>query len=242
MTAGVRPSLRGELPQCGAAETADTPPVAVGRVPALLAASAVAMVLTHWLRLLPLGFHAPGQTRWEDFADLLTPYAVAGPLLAVLARVGAGRRTWTAALVGGALFVQGHGVHLSANSISYARGDAAPTYLWDEVVGHALWFVGLAVLLLAVAQAVRRIPLTLGPVAVGLALAVGGTWAVNIVEAGHVPLGAVLAGALVARGWRTRGHVAGRLMATAFAASLVLVAAYGLWQRGFPQPSELGWL
>lgn len=211
-------------------------------MPALLAAAALALVLTHWLRILPLGYQAPGRTRWEDFADLLTPYVVAGPLLVVLARVGAGRRTWTAALAGAALFVQGHGVHLSANSISYARGDAAPAYLWDEVVGHALWFVGLIVLVVAVAHAVRPLPVPLGPGAVLLAVAVGATWAVNVVEAGHVPLGAALGAGLVVQGWRTRDHAVGRLSATAFTVSLVLVGLYGAWQRGFPQPSELGWL
>ena len=211
-------------------------------VSALLMTAALAMVLTHWLRILPLGYRAPGQTRWEDFADLLTPYLVAGPLLAVLARTGAGRRTWTAALLGAALFVQGHGVHLSANSISYAQGDAAPTYLWDEVVGHALWFIGLTVLILAVSHALRPLPITAGPVAAAISVAVGGTWAVNVIEGGHVPLGAGLAAALVLQGWRTRSHAVGRLVAVAFSVSLLLVAVYGAWQRGFPQPSELGWL
>ena len=218
-------------------------PIPAGqRVGGLLAASAVALVLTHWLRLLPLGYAAPGETRWEDFADLLTPYVVAGPMLAVLARTGAARRTWSAALAGAALFVQGHGVHLSANSISYAHGDAAPTYLWDEVVGHALWFVGLTVLVVAVAHAIRPLPLSAGPVAVVLAVLVGGTWAANVVEAGHVPLGVLLAAGVLTYGWRTRDRAPGRLLVVAFALSIVLVAAYGAWQGGFPQPSELGWL
>jgi len=208
----------------------------------LLAASSVAMVLTHWLRLAPLGYAAPGSTRWEDYVDLATPYAVTGPALVVLARTGAARRLWLAALVGAGLFVQGHGLHLSSNSISFASGPQAPAYLWDEQVGHHLWFAGLTVLLVAVVQAVRPVPLRAGPVAVGLALLVGITWAANVVEAGAVPFGAALTVGLAAYGWRLRRQGTGQLLLLAFGLSLALTAAYGVWQGGYPQPSELGWL
>ena len=210
--------------------------------PRLLAASAVALVLTHWLRLLPLGFAAPGATRYEDFADLTTPYVVAGPLLVVLARRSLTRRRWLVALTSSLMFVQGHGLHLSANSISYATGPQQPAYLWDEVASHLLWFTALAVLLVVVVEAVRPLPLQVGPVAVGLGVLVGLTWAANVVEAGIVPLGAPLAAGLAAYGWCRRDSAAGRLVLGAFGLSLVLVAAYGIWQGGYPQPSELGWL
>ena len=211
-------------------------------VPRLLTLSAVALVLTHWLRLLPLGYAAPGATRWEDFADLVTPYIVAGPLLVVLARSATGRRTWVAALSAALLFVQGHGLHLSANSISYATGPQAPAELWDERTSHLLWFTGLAALLVVVAEAVRPLRFSAGPVAVGLAVLVGLTWAANVIEGGVVPLGAPLALGLTAYGWSTRRAVVSRLLLGAFGFSLVLIAAYGLWQHGYPQPSELGWL
>ena len=211
-------------------------------VPRLLAASAVAMVLTHWLRLLPLGVAAPGATRYEDFVDLLTPYVVAGPALAVLARTGASRRSWAWALLGAGAFTQGHGLHLSANAISFASGDAPPAYLWDEQVGHHLWFGGLTLLLVVVVRAVRGRPLPLGGPACGLAALVGLTWAANVVEGGAVPFGSALALGLTAYGWRLRGSSAGRLLALSFGLSLVLLAAYGVWQGGYPQPSELGWL
>jgi hypothetical protein len=211
-------------------------------VPRLLAASAVAMVLTHWLRLLPLGAAAPGATRYEDFVDLLTPYVVAGPALVVLARTGAPRRSWALALLGAALFTQGHGLHLSANSISFASGEAAPAYLWDEQVGHHLWFAGLTLLLVVVVQAVRSRPMHVGAAARGLAALVGLTWAANVVEGGAVPFGATLALGLTAYGWRLRRSPPGRLLVLSFGLSLGLVAAYGIWQDGYPQPSELGWL
>ena len=217
-------------------------PVASPRVTRLLVLSTLAMVATHWLRLLPLGFEAPGSTRYEDFVDLLTPYVVAGPALAALAHVGAPRRTWMLALLGAAAFTQGHGVHLAANSIRHARGPGAPVDLWDERVGHWIWFVGLALLVAAVTHAVRLDGARVGPAAAGLAGLVGLTWAANVVEGGMVPLGTALAVALIVLGWRQRGGATGRLMVLAFVVSLLLVAAWGLWHGGFPQPSELGWL
>jgi hypothetical protein len=211
-------------------------------VPTLLVLGTVAMIATHWLRLLPLGYPAPPAVRYEDFVDLLTPYVVAGPLLAVLGRLGAPPRTWAAALLGTALFTQGQGLHLSANSIVFALGKQNPADLWDEHVGHHLWFAGLALLVLVVARRVRELSLPAGPLAYGLAALVALTWAANVVEGGAVPLGTALAAALAGEGWRTRDAASGRLLAGAFALSLLLVAAYGLWQGSFPQPSELGWL
>ena len=222
-----------------AAAGAAPPP---GSVVRLMTMAALALVATHWLRLLPLGFEAPGATRYEDFVDLLTPYVVAGPALAALAQVGASRRSWAVALVGAAAFTQGHGVHLSANSIRHARGPGAPVDLWDERIGHWIWFVGLTVLVAAVADAVRLDGVRAGPSAVALAAVVGLTWAANVVEGGIVGLGSVLAVALVVLGWRRRSGATGRLLVLAFVLSLLLVAAWGLWYGGFPQPSELGWL
>ena len=49
------------------------------------------------------------------------------------------------------------------------------------------------------------------------------------------------AAALTGLGLR-HGSPAGRLAAGAFGLSLLLVAAYGVVQGGYPQPSELGWL
>jgi hypothetical protein len=207
----------------------------------LLAWSAVALIATHWLRLLPLGFSAPGATRYEDFVDLLTPYAVAGPALAALAVVGATRRSWTLALVGAVAFTQGHGIHLSANSIRHAVGPAAPVDLWDERVGHWIWFTGLTVLTAAVAHAVAG-AVPGGRAGSVLATLVGLTWAANVVEAGSVPLGVALAAGLLLLGWRLRATPTGRLLVLAFGVALVLVAAWGAWWEGFPQPSELGWL
>lgn len=83
------------------------------------AAWAVAYNLLHHLGALPGGLgSAGGGTRWTDWIDLLTPYIVTGTALAALAATGTDRRGWTAALLGAAVYAQGHAIHLSANSIA----------------------------------------------------------------------------------------------------------------------------
>ena len=99
----------------------------------------------------------------------------------------------------------------------------------------------LAALLVVVTEAVRPLRLSVGPVASGLAVLVGLTWAANVIEGRVVPLGAPLAVGLTAYGWSTRRGAFARLLLGAFGLSLVLIAAYGLWQHGYPQPSDLGW-
>jgi hypothetical protein len=53
---------------------------------------------------------------------------------------------------------QGHGIHLAANSV----GNVEPSpvvHLWDEVVGPAVWYAGVAVVCAVLATAVRDRPL-----------------------------------------------------------------------------------
>ena len=192
--------------------------------------------LLHHLGALPDGLGpAGGGTRWVDWLDLLTPYAVIGAALAALAAAGTDRVGWRTALIGSAAYVSGHGIHLAANSIGNVRGDAAPVHLWDEVVGHWLWYAGLAMLVVALA---RSVTLRLTPLSVGLALATGLTWTTNALE-GTTAVGSLLvAAALTAWGVR-RGDATGRLLVVAFGAAALALAAYGLWHGGFPAPSEL---
>lgn len=198
---------------------------------------AVAYNLMHHLGALPGGLgSAGGGTRWTDWIDLLTPYAVAGTALAALAAAGSDRRGWTAALAGAAVYAQGHAIHLSANSIGNVRGAAPPVHLWDEVLGHWIQYAGLAVLIAAVARSVR---LPAGPLAVVLALATGLTWTTNALEGTTGAGSLAVAVALATWGWRRREEGTGVLLLVAFGTSAVLLASYGLWQTGFPAPSSL---
>ena len=199
---------------------------------------ALAYNLLHHLGALPGGLGgAGGGTRWVDWVTLLTPYIVVGSALAALHAAGNDRRGWILALVGAALYVQGHGINLAANSISNARGGEAPAYLWDEVVGHWLWYGGFALLVLALARVVDA---PARPAAVLLAVATGLTWTTNALE-GTTAVGSIaVAAALTGWGWRRRAEGTGRLLLAAFGTSAGLLAAYGLWHLGFPAPSELG--
>lgn len=199
-----------------------------------MALSAVAYNLLHHLGALPGGLgDAGGGTRWVDWLDLLTPYAVVGTALAALAVAGTDRRGWWLALLGAGAYVSGHGVHLAANSIGNVRGDVAPVHLWDEVVGHWLWYAGVALLVVALARAV---PLPAAPSSYALALATGLTWTTNAL-AGTTGTGSLaVAAGLAVWGRRRRQEGTGRLLLVAFGTSAGLLAAYGLVHLGFPEP------
>ena len=198
---------------------------------------ALAYNLLHHLGTLPNGLGRAGLgTRWVDWIDLLTPYAVVGTALAALAVAGTDRRGWWTAFTGAGLYVQGHGVHLAANSIGNERAtQAAPIGLWDEVLGHWIWYAGAAAVAYALARAVV---LRVTPLSVLLALATGVTWTTNALE-GTTAVGSVAVAAGFAGYGARRGDGTGRLLLVAFGTSAMLLAAYGLWQGGFPAPSQL---
>ena len=66
---------------------------------------------------------------------------------------------WAVLWVGAVTFTLGHGLHLAANSISNGVVPGGSTseviHLWDEVVSHYIWYVGLYLVLAAVALALR---------------------------------------------------------------------------------------
>jgi hypothetical protein len=176
-----------------------------------LAVAAVAYNLWHHLGSLPGGLGAVGDTRRVDWVDLLTPFAVLLPAAWALAAVATGGRRWVVLAVGALLYAQGQGIHLAANSI----GNVAPSpvvHLWDEVVGHAVWYGGVAVVLgvLAVAAAERPWPGRRGAaVAVALALVTGTTWVTNALGGGGLAVpGLLVAAALAGFGWRHRDDLA----------------------------------
>jgi hypothetical protein len=197
---------------------------------------AVAYNVLHHLGTLPGGLgDAGGGTRVVDWLDLLTPYLVVGTALGALAAAGTDRRGWRTGFAGACLYTSGHGVHLAANSIGNVRGGGAPIPLWDEVVGHWLWYAGVALLVVALARAVV---LQVGPATVALAVATGGTWTTNALE-GTTAVGS-LAVAVLLTGWGARrGDGTGRLLVVAFGTAALCLAAYGVWHGGFPAPSEL---
>jgi hypothetical protein len=184
----------------------------------------------------PLG--TVGVTRWADWAEMCVPYAVLLTAAAALVAGGADRRAWVVYLVGAITYAEGAGIHLAANSIANVDPGAA-AHLWDEQVGHYLWYAGVALVITALALAFARRPLPgrFGPYL--LAALVGLTHATNSLEGGTAFFGALVAVLFCAWGWVTRAGL-GRLLLVAYSLALLVLAGYGLWHGGFPQPSAAG--
>jgi hypothetical protein len=158
----------------------------------------------------------------------------------VLAAARAGRREWIALAATGVLYTQGHGIHLAANSIAGVEpSDAA--HLWDETVGHWLWYGGLAGIVATLAYALGDVPSSRSVWALVLSLAFGFTIFTNSVEGGTVALGLVCGVVFVAWGLRRRRRLP-ELLVPAYALALVGLVGWGLYWQGFPQFSELGWI
>jgi hypothetical protein len=181
-----------------------------------------------------------GETRWADWVDLLTPYVVTGTAAGALRAAATSRATWTLFWFATVLYTQGQGIHLAANSVGNAA-PGEPAHLWDEVVGHYLWYAGFALVMAALALTLADRAARGGIGAHLLAAMVGFANFTNWVEGGTAVAGIVVALAFVGWGYRTRFGL-GRLLVTCYGLSLLLLAVFGVWQGGFPQFSELGWI
>ena len=125
------------------------------------------------------------------------------------------------------------------NTMSQPHPDVV--YLWDEVVGHYVWYAGLALLVAALALAVADRRPRGGLLAYLLAVLVGVTNTTNSIE-GQTPwLGIATAAVFALWGLFTRDGM-GRYLLTSYGVSLALLVAFGVWQGGFPEFSELGWI
>ncbi|MEV7428994.1 hypothetical protein AB0N29_05190 [Nocardioides sp. NPDC092400] len=136
-----------------------------------LATAALSYAVLHHLGVLPDGLgSAPEGTRWADWLDLAVPWLVLAPAAATLASTSATPRQWAVLACGAVAYASGHGIHLAANSV----GNTAPgptAHLWDEAVGHLVWYAGVALVLAALAGTMRDRPRPTGAAAV-----VGAGW------------------------------------------------------------------
>jgi hypothetical protein len=190
-----------------------------------LAVTATAYVVCHHLGLLPGGLGAaPHGTQWADWLDLLVPFLVLGPAAATLQAGGATPRAWWLFGLGAVTYATGHGVHLAANSV----GNAAPgptEHLWDEVVGHEIWYAGVAILVVALATTMtgRERPPPIGYLLAALA---GLTWASNAVGGGADVVSLTCALVATAYGVRHRRDLA---VALAVAGGVATLTLLGVW-------------
>jgi hypothetical protein len=187
-----------------------------------LAVTALAYAVLHHLGSLPDGLgDGPDSTRWADWLDLAVPWLVLTPAALTLWADRSPPRTWIVFGAGVVAYTSGHGIHLAANSV----GNAAPgetANLWDEVVGHHVWFIGVALVATALAgtMAGRARP---GPVGYLLALAVGLTWATNAHGGGTVAMSLVLALVATVYGWRVRRDLGVALLVAGLSSVVVML-------------------
>lgn len=169
---------------------------------------AMAYSLLHHLGSVPGGFGpAYTGTRVADWLDLAVPWLVLLPAVAVAHAARSPISTWAILAIGAMAYASGHGVHLAANSVSnsFASGQQSPTaHLWDETVGHAVWYSGAAIVVVALTRTMAGRPQP-HPAAHLLAVAVGLTWGTNTLGADGLAVpGLLIAVGVAATGWQGR--------------------------------------
>jgi hypothetical protein len=179
-----------------------------------------------------------------EWIDLLTPFAVIGAAAATLIALGVPSTALAVAFLASLLYVDGHGIHLAANSIAAEplTGEAERVAdFWDERFSHVEWHVGWIALLASFCLAERGTsdrPLRLDRrTRVATALMLGFTFFTNTVEGGTWWL--ELAAAAFFVGWAVRDRR--QLLVTCAAAltlGAALIGAWAVWQGGLPQFSE----
>jgi hypothetical protein len=220
---------------------------------------------------VPGGFAGP-VSGGEAF-DFLTPLAVVPVALAAYfslrktagTKVGASRRLsrWSLAvlILGLICYVEGHGLHLSANAIDRLLGGQEDTalhqsvYVYDEVISHFVWDSGVLLMAVGLIMAGSGVNFTRLSLAHWTFLVLGAaffgfSYAVNAIEGQTViltlPASMVLGLTclrIYGRGRRRREHNAAALFfLLGFFLSALLFAYWGIAHRGFPEFSQLGWI
>jgi len=212
-------------------------PRAVARPPAALLLFALAVFVFHDLPVAVGG-------RAADGVDLVTPFAVIAAAAAVLGALGARGAPLALAVAAAVLYLDGHGIHLAANSIGHEAlsGEAEDvTHFWDEEFGHIEWHLGWFGLIAAFCLAEREEGRLEPRLAAATALPLGLTIFTNTVEGGTWWL--ALAGAAVFVPWAAlRRRPLLVASAGAFALATVLIGVWAVWQGGVPQFTEVGWI
>lgn len=156
-------------------------------------------------------------------------------------------------------FIEGHGIHLSANAIArHLKGrEGLPifnlTYFFDEILGHVLWdgglvIISIALLILAFAEKRDNPKKLSNPIVVGSCF-YGFTYFCNAVEGQTVvftfPISIIIPGVILCL-------ILCRRIGSKHPVVLFYMLSYGFafcwfvyWavrNSGFPQFSELGWI
>ena len=155
------------------------------------------------------------------------------------------------------LFVDGHGMNLSANAVARhlvnqkGQGVYLLDYFFDETMGHIFAHtasLGMAAALLVLVRGTASVrPTWLAWAAAPL---FGFAYFADGVEGQTVPIllpGAIAVVLVAAVMVRNEARVSGRhpvvaFLLAAYVVALILFGIWYVWQGGFPQFSELGWV
>jgi len=159
------------------------------------------------------------------------------------------------------LYVEGHGLHLSANSLARLFDKVQnpeffdATYLFDEIISHYVWDAGVFLISIAMIFAsYRMLPKSRSPqnlclLCAGASLYVF-SFAVNGIEGQTVVfvIPAAILGVVASAGERFKisqdltTNPVRVFFLVAYLLSLIIVAYWGIRYSGFPQFSDLGWI
>ena len=193
-----------------------------------------------------------------DVFDIFTPLVLI-PLYWLLYHLDQGKkpsiREGILFLIFAALWVEGQGMHLSANSIGHLLADMtesdvyALTHFYDEVLSHYLWHLGIVGLagLLLIRQ--WQNPFTNERSSLALVILAGViygfTFFLIIIEGGTAPLGIPFAIVVTLAGliWGRRQLRRQPLLAfflVSFGVATLLFGGWAVYWGGLPQFSEIG--
>jgi len=193
-----------------------------------------------------------------DVFDLLTPLVLI-PLYWLLYRLTEEKKITLCEIVLfvflAALWVEGQGMHLAANSIGHLLEDVKGsdayqlTFFYDEVLSHYLWhfgIVGLSALLLWRGWhnpfhegRARLWPLITAGIIYGF------TFFVIVIEAGTAPLGIPFAVLATVSGWilgwkRMREQPLLTFFLLSYSIATALFIGWAIYWRGLPEFSQVG--
>ncbi len=193
-----------------------------------------------------------------DVVDIFTPLVLL-PLYWLLYRMGQEDRLGVgeslAFVVLGALWVEGQGMHLSANSIGHWLKEMegshayALTNFYDEVLSHYIWHLGIVGLSALLLLRQWRNPVSGGRLPLGIVIIAGIvhglTFFLIVIEAGTAPLGIpfVIIVTLLGLIWgreKLRHQPVTAFFVIAYAVALSFFVGWAVYWGGLPQFSEVG--
>lgn len=211
---------------------------------------------------------------WGDALDFLTPFSVIPVAFFLFTRIRRetednrgsspffGKMAGVVLGFGFLLYVDGHGLHLSANSIARLLDGQKGSdlfkavYVYDEVISHYMWDSGVFLISLGLILAATALPreksfsgASLVFLLLGAAL-YGFTFTVSGIEGQTVPLtfpaaaaGTLLCGFLYLKNrQKNRQNPLFLFFAVGYLVSALLFAYWGITRPGFPEFSALGWI